>query len=1245
MVLPDVELTVAARDDTGQALNHVHARLLDINATVERQTAIMQRTEKEYARFADQVQLSGANAMGTFKDMHTMLGKINEALRDNQKAQKEVNKETSKASMGGGADSGSMQYMKKVSDADVTSRAELRKIANRAAITQEEAYQNSLLQKQRDGTQQYLSGLKSANDEKDTESQKNNKRRLGKHQETLDEEYVSQKTFQDKSMQELVAHENLTGDHHAQSGKRELQLHKQATKDSVAEVKEKHDKILQQRKVSDNEQSAIRKQSLDADIAEAKQANEKDEREGTAHTDRLISNRKTHHEKELVNNQEFRSKALALLENEQAKEILMIDESDVIALVHAKESHIAQIAELTDHLNQKDSALEDEFNKETLMHKASGERLLGVDKEILGERLAHIKEQHGIVESEAKVHEAKLLQIRKHSRRTEISKVQYEGDVGTEGISQRLRAESTQRKQLEEEQIRDSKIRAKTLKEISDIELEETLANQKISHNQQLAESKNFTDEKIEDMKRAAAESTAIAKQESVEKSRIQKQSAQEQQSIRDRQNDKRLDQLKKSQADEMESLKAIGDKKLDRRERRNKKEMDTMLDYREREKNETEKLLDEGIMNMKRGIERKEALMEREAQNAVTARNKQADDEIRAMTRQKKKEISIIKSSLEKLEVEYKRDRRIALMNLNAKHEKEIGAIDSHEKVKIALAQESQAKEKQDAISYYDELYGIERSALEEKEALLENKLRVERATKEVGRDKDIASVKAHGERINDEEKANHRQSLSQLESYGRKRLAEIDHMTEMEAEKLRQAQRKMSRKISDSIKGSKFGKALGKVDRGITGFLAADFAMIGVREVFDFVKGLGQALIKMEAMKLSLTAVEGSAEKAYVQLARIVDIAKKPGVHLESAIKTTVTLRALKLEGDLVEKTIVNIGNALATLGREQELGGVTLALSQIIGKGKVHAEEINQIAERLPLIRGVLVEQFGTANTEILQKMDISITDFVAKITEGLGNLPKVATTIGTEFKNMQNQWFLFKTSLGTLIKPGLMTSIRGFTKLLELGNNFLDKLNKGGKEDTIARDKLFRSMGHVEDYMTSVGKNDPLNESLKKLTAKLEQHRVELEKLKEGAPIGLTSSALALDTLIERIKLTEGGYNPNEPKHVGGESYAGITRATYDEWAKGPVIKSMKELAKYPDVVMKFYREYLSNVQELPEFLQYTFADFYTNARGQAVKIIQEMAGATADGIWGTETSAAVGCVEKRDGVGSVKRPNC
>ena len=132
------------------------------------------------------------------------------------------------------------------------------------------------------------------------------------------------------------------------------------------------------------------------------------------------------------------------------------------------------------------------------------------------------------------------------------------------------------------------------------------------------------------------------------------------------------------------------------------------------------------------------------------------------------------------------------------------------------------------------------------------------------------------------------------------------------------------------------------------------------------------------------------------------------------------------------------------------------------------------------------------------------------------------------------------------------------------------------------------------------------------------------------------------------VLDLILKSEGGLNEDEPSHVGGISYAGITQTTWDAYRvrNSGLPKSVRDLAGQHDLVEAFYVDYFGkyHVWELPEFLQYIFADFVVNAGSAAVKIVQNMVGVDADGLRGSGTSKAVKSWKARMEVSLASNPD-
>ena len=166
-------------------------------------------------------------------------------------------------------------------------------------------------------------------------------------------------------------------------------------------------------------------------------------------------------------------------------------------------------------------------------------------------------------------------------------------------------------------------------------------------------------------------------------------------------------------------------------------------------------------------------------------------------------------------------------------------------------------------------------------------------------------------------------------------------------------------------------------------------------------------QAAMAYDSQVRGLAAYAKNAQELQAQLGRLQEIAKLPGLGLPEVRAGVLQLEAAGLNAQTAERALMAFGNALALVGKgKSELDGVILALGQIASKGAISAEEINQIAERVPQIRQVLVSAFGTASTEAIQKMGITADEAIKRIISGLEQLPKATNSALTTFENLQD-----------------------------------------------------------------------------------------------------------------------------------------------------------------------------------------------------------------------------------------------
>lgn len=189
-------------------------------------------------------------------------------------------------------------------------------------------------------------------------------------------------------------------------------------------------------------------------------------------------------------------------------------------------------------------------------------------------------------------------------------------------------------------------------------------------------------------------------------------------------------------------------------------------------------------------------------------------------------------------------------------------------------------------------------------------------------------------------------------------------------------------------------------------------------------------------DSLKRGLTAVTGSAAVMEQQMVRLKEVARSPGLGFKEAIQGSINLQAAGLQAVTAERALMAFGNALATVGKgKAELDGVITALSQIQSKGKVSAEEINQLAERLPQIRVAMQNAFGTADTEKLEKLGITSQQFIERVIGEFEKLPKAVGGAQDSFDNFKDTVERAIVPLGDAILKQLMPAMSELSAELE------------------------------------------------------------------------------------------------------------------------------------------------------------------------------------------------------------------
>jgi tape measure domain-containing protein len=270
----------------------------------------------------------------------------------------------------------------------------------------------------------------------------------------------------------------------------------------------------------------------------------------------------------------------------------------------------------------------------------------------------------------------------------------------------------------------------------------------------------------------------------------------------------------------------------------------------------------------------------------------------------------------------------------------------------------------------------------------------------------------------------------------------------------------RQKAQKTGDQLGGAMFG-GIAKRAAMLAPILGAGFGA----------KGILDAVVNMERLEKMMTSATGSAEGAKTRMEELREVAKMPGLDFEQAIQGDVRLRAVGLSAELSKAAIMEFGNALALVGgSSSDLDGVFLALSQIAAKGNVFAEEINQIAERVPQVRAVMKEVFGTADTEAIQAMGLSAEEFISRLTAGFGTLSRANRGLQDEFSELADIGMTMANDIGA---PLVKTLIPAFTDLLTTLSQNKEVLVAMGQAMGEVAQGAVKVGGGVMDFVGQVG----------------------------------------------------------------------------------------------------------------------------------------------------------------------------
>lgn len=273
-------------------------------------------------------------------------------------------------------------------------------------------------------------------------------------------------------------------------------------------------------------------------------------------------------------------------------------------------------------------------------------------------------------------------------------------------------------------------------------------------------------------------------------------------------------------------------------------------------------------------------------------------------------------------------------------------------------------------------------------------------------------------------------------------------------------------------------------------------------------------ESTVSFEKYKRQLALVTGGIESANKKFKELQKVALQPGMDLASTVDAQIRLQTMGYTAEEATGHIQTLGKNVAAFGGGgEEMKGVIMAFSQISSKGKVFAEEINQIAERLPTVRNLMKQAFGTSNTEELQKMGISAKDFTDKMLNGMANTQPVAAGLDEELKKIK----MTMASI-TADESGFLSSFLGGV------NQGITKANDFRKALISVYETFLINEDQLNSYRDALAFSVKMQE---KLTAAQSQTKTDAEKKeadeKKATADKIKREAEYIKTLNERMKV--------------------------------------------------------------------------------------------------------------------------
>jgi tape measure domain-containing protein len=265
----------------------------------------------------------------------------------------------------------------------------------------------------------------------------------------------------------------------------------------------------------------------------------------------------------------------------------------------------------------------------------------------------------------------------------------------------------------------------------------------------------------------------------------------------------------------------------------------------------------------------------------------------------------------------------------------------------------------------------------------------------------------------------------------------------------------------FSDQIKNAtkqsdKLNDSVTKTSSGLGGLAKMAIGAFAISGIYNFGKEIMHTSMQVEGLRNQMNFASGSVAQGGKDFDYVRQQSNKMGLDLlttaESFAKLEGATRGTAVAGQKTRDIFEGVGMASTVmhLSAEQS-GGAFYALSQMMSKGKVSAEELNgQLGERIPGALGIASRAMGVSTKglmEMMQKGELLSEDFLPKFanqlkTEFAGGMEQASQSGIASFNRMNNAILESKLKLGEATQGMQLFFVNG---ILQVANGISSLIN--------------------------------------------------------------------------------------------------------------------------------------------------------------------------------------------------------